>query len=306
MPLSQPTILLTGVNGQIGFELARSLQGLGRVMSFDRAGLELSDTRRIRQVVRDVAPALIVNAAAYTDVDAAETDATSAMRVNADAPEMLSREAKRLGALLVHYSTDYVFDGAKPGAYVEDDATNPLNVYGVSKLAGEQAIAASGCAHLIFRTSWIYGARGKNFLQTMLALGTERDQLSVVNDQMGAPTWSRTVANETANVLSQLLLGSRSNSQRDDWLSNSGIYHLTASGSTSWAGFAHAIFLNLMQQKKPAVKEIPTASYPTPAARPLNSRLSNDKLTATFGVNPAAWDEALHDCMRQCTQESRL
>jgi dTDP-4-dehydrorhamnose reductase len=292
MSLSQPTILLTGVNGQVGFELARSLQGLGRVVPFDRAGLDLSDIDRMRQVVRDVAPALIVNAAAYTAVDVAETDAASATQVNADAPEVLSREAKRLGALLVHYSTDYVFDGTKTGAYVEIDATNPLNVYGVSKLAGEQAIAASGCAHLIFRTSWIYGARGKNFLQTMLRLGAERDQLSVVNDQIGAPTWSRTIANETANVLSQLLC-----SGHEDWLTRSGVYHLTASGSTSWAGFARAIFLNSTQQNKPVVRGIATASYPTAAARPLNSRLSNDKLAATFGIKSPAWDEALCQCM---------
>jgi dTDP-4-dehydrorhamnose reductase len=295
--LPQPTILLTGVNGQIGFELACSLQGLGRVVALDRAGLDLSDTNRIRHVVQDVGPSLIVNAAAYTAVDAAETDAASAMRVNADAPEVLSQEAKRLGALLVHYSTDYVFDGAKTGAYVEDDAPNPLNIYGVSKLGGEQAIAASGCAHLIFRTSWIYGARGTNFLQTMLRLGAERDELSVVNDQTGAPTWSRTVASATAKVLSQLLCG-----ERDDWISSSGIYHLTAGGATSWAGFAEAIFRNSCQTAKPVIKSIPTASYTTPAVRPLNSQLSNDKLAKTFGIEAPVWDEALRQCMR----ESRL
>ncbi|MGV7241899.1 dTDP-4-dehydrorhamnose reductase [Caballeronia sp. M23-90] len=291
--LSRPTILLTGVNGQIGFELARSLQGLGRVVALDRVGLDLSDTNRIRHVVQDVGPSLIVNAAAYTAVDAAETDAASAMQVNADAPEVLSQEAKRLGALLVHYSTDYVFDGAKTGPYVEDDAPNPLNIYGVSKLGGEQAIAASGCAHLIFRTSWIYGVRGTNFLQTMLRLGAERDELSVVNDQTGAPTWSRTVANETAKVLSQLLCG-----ERDDWIRSSGIYHLTAGGSTSWAGFAEAIFHNSCQPARPVIKSIPTASYPAPAVRPLNSQLSNDKLAMAFGIEAPAWDEALRQCMR--------
>ncbi|MDP9154900.1 MAG: dTDP-4-dehydrorhamnose reductase [Pseudomonadota bacterium] len=291
--LPQLTILLTGVNGQIGFELARSLRGLGRVVALDRAGLDLSDTKRIRHVVQDVRPSLIVNAAAYTAVDAAETEAASAMRVNADAPDVLSQEAKRLGALLVHYSTDYVFDGAKPGAYVEDDPPNPMNVYGVSKLAGEQAIAASGCAHLIFRTSWIYGARGTNFLQTMLRLGAERDELSVVNDQTGAPTWSRTVADETAKVLSQLLCG-----ERDDWIRSTGIYHLTARGSTSWAGFAEAIFHNFCQPARPVIKSIPTSAYPTPAVRPLNSQLSIDKLAMTFGIEAPAWDEALRQCMR--------
>lgn len=292
--LPKPTILLTGAPGQIGFELARSLQGLGRLVAFDRAGLDLSDTARIEQVVSDIAPAVIVNAAAYTAVDAAETDVAGAMRLNADAPEALSRVAKRIGALLVHYSTDYVFDGAKPGAYVEEDATNPLNVYGVSKLAGEEAIAASGCAYLVFRTSWVYGARGTNFLRTMLRLGAERDELSVVNDQIGAPTWSRTIADETAIALSQLLRG-----QREDWFRRSGVYHLTAAGLTSWAGFAQAIFDNSMQPDKPTIKGIPTTSYPTPAARPLNSWLSNDKLSEGFGTKAPAWDKALRQCMRE-------
>jgi dTDP-4-dehydrorhamnose reductase len=288
------TVLLTGANGQIGFELARSLQGLGRVVALDRRSLDLADFDEIRRVVRDLTPALIVNAAAYTAVDAAESDAAAAMRLNAEAPDLLAQEAKRLGALLVHYSTDYVFDGAKDGAYEEDDATNPLNVYGKSKLAGEQAIAASGCAHLIFRTSWVYGARGKNFLQTMLRLGAERDELSVVADQIGAPTWSRSIAALTSSVLSQLLARNE-----DDLVRDSGIYHLTASGATSWCGFAQAIFDNSKQEKKPVIKAIPTASYPTPAARPLNSRLSNHKLFTTFGLKAPDWQEALRLCMAE-------
>ncbi|WP_438394163.1 dTDP-4-dehydrorhamnose reductase [Caballeronia sp. DA-9] len=292
--LPKPTILLTGATGQIGFELVRILQGLGRVVAFDRAGLDLSDIARIEQVVSDIAPAVIVNAAAYTAVDAAETDVAGAMRLNAEAPEALSRVAKRLGALLVHYSTDYVFDGVKPGAYVEDDATNPLNVYGVSKLAGEQAIAASGCAYLVFRTSWVYGAQGTNFLRTMLRLAAERDELSVVNDQIGAPTWSRTIADETAIALSQLLRG-----QREDWFRRSGVYHLTAAGSTSWAGFAQAIFDNSRQPAKPVIKGIPTISHLPPTVRPLNSRLSNGKLADVFGIEPPPWDEALRQCMAQ-------
>src|SRR5471032_2707246 len=202
-------ILLTGANGQIGFELARSLQGLGHVVALDRSGLDLADSEQIRRVLRELSPALIVNAAAYTAVDLAE-----------------------------------------------DDAANPLNVYGKSKLAGEQAIAASGCAHLILRTSWVYGARGKNFLRTMLQLGAQREELSVVADQIGAPTWSRTIAAITSDVLSQLLA-----KDRDEWLRRSGIYHMTASGATSWCGFAQAIFDTSTLANKPVVKAIPTAAY---------------------------------------------
>jgi dTDP-4-dehydrorhamnose reductase len=293
-------ILLTGANGQVGFELARSLQGLGNVVALDRSGLDLSDPEQIRRVVRELSPALIVNAAAYTAVDAAESDVAAAMRLNAEAPDILAQEAKRLGALLVHYSTDYVFDGTKDGLYEEDDAANPLNVYGKSKLAGEQAIAASGCAHLILRTSWVYGARGKNFLRTMLELGAQRDELSVVADQIGAPTWSRTIAAITSDMLSQLLV-----QDRDEWLRRSGIYHLTASGATSWCGFAQAIFDTSTLAHKPVVKAIPTAAYPgfttagipTAAVRPKNSRLSNEKLFATFGLTAPDWREALERCM---------
>jgi dTDP-4-dehydrorhamnose reductase len=284
----QRTILLTGVNGQVGFELARTLQGLGRVVAVDRSRLDLGDLDQIRSVVREVKPALIVNPAAYTAVDKAESDVDAAMRANGEAPGVLAEEAKRLGAALVHYSTDYVFDGTKDGAYVEDDAVNPQNVYGKGKLAGEQAIAASGCDHLIFRTSWVYGTRGKNFLLTMLRLGAERDELSVVADQIGAPTWSVTIAALTANVLAQSV-----SANKDWWAEKSGVYHLTAGGSTSWHGFAEAIFELSSLEKKPAVKPIPAASYPTPAARPANSRMSNDKLASAFGVRAPDWREAL-------------
>ncbi|SOE69899.1 dTDP-4-dehydrorhamnose reductase [Burkholderia sp. D7] len=288
-------VLLTGANGQVGFELARSLQGLGRVVALNRRGLDLTDSEKIRRVVRELSPALIVNAAAYTAVDSAESDAAAAMCLNAEAPDILAQEARRLGALLVHYSTDYVFDGTKDGPYEEDDAANPLNVYGKSKLAGEQAIAASGCAHLIFRTSWVYGARGKNFLRMMLQLGVHREELSVVADQIGAPTWSRTIATITSEVLSQLLT-----QDRDGWLQRSGIYHLTASGATSWCGFAQAIFDKSTLEQKPVVRAIPTAAYsqyPTAVARPRNSRLSNQKLFALFGVTAPDWREALELCM---------
>jgi dTDP-4-dehydrorhamnose reductase len=292
---AQGTILLTGVNGQVGFELARSLQGLGRVVALERGGLDLSDLDQVRRVVREVKPTLIVNAAAHTAVDQAETDVNAAMLLNAQAPGVLAQEAKRLGAGLVHYSTDYVFDGTKTGSYVEDDATNPQNVYGKSKLAGEQAIAESGCPHLIFRTSWVYGTRGKNFLLTMLRLGAQRDELSVVADQHGAPTWANTIAVLSANVLSQAVAGQ--GDSRDWWQQHSGVYHLTAGGATSWHGFAEAIFEFANLEKKPTVKPIPAASYPTPAIRPSNSRLSNDKLADTFGLRAPEWREALGLCM---------
>jgi dTDP-4-dehydrorhamnose reductase len=291
---SQRTVLLTGVNGQVGFELARSLQGLGKVIALDRTGLDLGDLDQIRRVVREVKPSLIVNPAAYTAVDKAESDVEAAMRANGEAPGVLAEEAKRLGAALVHYSTDYVFDGTKQGAYVEDDAVNPQNVYGKSKLAGEQAIAASGCDHLIFRTSWVYGTRGKNFLLTMLRLGAERDELNVVADQIGAPTWSNTIAALTANVLGQAAAAG------DGWWSErSGVYHLTASGSTSWHGFAEAIFGLSSLEKKPVVKPIPASAYPVPAARPANSRMSNDKLADAFKVRAPDWSDALRLCMAQ-------
>jgi dTDP-4-dehydrorhamnose reductase len=284
------TILLTGVNGQVGFELARSLQGLGRVVAVDRHGLDLGDLDQIRRVVREVKPALIVNPAAYTAVDKAESDVDAVMRANGEAPGVLAEEAKRLGAALVHYSTDYVFDGTKGSAYSEDDAVNPQNVYGKSKLAGEQAIAASGCNHLIFRTSWVYGARGKNFLLTMLRLGAEREELSVVADQIGAPTWSVTIAALTANVLAQAC-------GRDWWAEKSGVYHLTAGGSTSWHGFAEGIFALSDLAKKPGVKPIPSSAYPVPAARPANSRMSGQKLLDIFGLEAPDWRDALALCM---------
>lgn len=289
----EQTILLTGVNGQVGFELARSLQGLGNVVALDRSLLDLADLDQVRRVVREMKPSLIVNPAAHTAVDKAETDVDAAMRLNAEAPGLLAKEAKSLGAALVHYSTDYVFDGTKDGAYVETDAVNPQNVYGKSKLAGEQAIAASGCAHLIFRTSWVYGMRGKNFLLTMLRLGADRDELSVVADQIGAPTWSNTIAALSANVLAQAPAAGVG----DWWQEHSGIYHLTASGATSWHGFAEAIFEFSDLARKPVVKPIPAASYPTPAARPANSRISNDKLASTFGVRAPDWRDALRLCM---------
>jgi dTDP-4-dehydrorhamnose reductase len=289
----QLTILVTGVNGQVGFELVRTLQGLGRVVALDRAALDLADLAQIRSTVRELKPSVIVNPAAYTAVDRAETDVDSAMRLNADVPRVFAEEAAQSGAALIHYSTDYVFDGTKSVPYVEDDATNPQNVYGKSKLAGEESIAESGCAHLILRTSWVYGARGKNFLLTMLKLGAERPELRVVADQIGAPTWSNTIATSTSHIIAQSLAAN----DIDWWRERSGVYHLTAAGETSWHGFAQAIFDISMGENAPRVDPIETNDYPVPAKRPANSRMSHHKLFETFGLSLPDWQDALRLCM---------
>ena len=291
----EPTILVTGVNGQVGFELLRSLQGLGRVVACDRSVLDLSDLDRVRSVVRELKPSIIVNPAAYTAVDKAETDVDAARRLNVEVPRAFAEEAARLGAALVHYSTDYVFDGTKEGAYVETDATNPQNVYGLTKLEGEQAIAATGCAHLILRTSWVYGRRGKNFLLTMLKLGSERPELRVVADQVGAPTWSKTIATATAHIVAQALAAD----DADWWAQRSGVYHFTSAGATSWHGFAEAIFAQAMGERAPRVLPIPASDYPVPAKRPSNSQLSHDKLTEAFGLRLPDWADALTLCLSE-------
>jgi dTDP-4-dehydrorhamnose reductase len=287
----QPTILLAGANGQVGFELTRALEGLGVLVALDRSGLDLADLAQTRAIVRQVKPALIINAAAYTAVDRAESEPELAQLINGDAPGVLAEEAKRLGAPLIHYSTDYVFDGTKDSAYVEDDIPNPQNAYGRSKLAGERAIAEIGGAHLVFRTSWVYGRRGKNFLLTMLRLAAERPELRIVADQHGAPTWSATIAAMTAHVIAQGLAGSRDDA--DWWRKKSGVYHLTASGSTSWFGFAEAIFELSALESRPKVVSIAASDYPVPAKRPANSRLANDKLAAAFDLYPPDWRAAL-------------
>ncbi|MFM0308883.1 dTDP-4-dehydrorhamnose reductase [Paraburkholderia sp. RL17-383-BIF-A] len=289
----QSTILVTGVNGQVGFELTRTLQGLGRVVTLDRQSLDLSDFDNIRSVVRELRPSLIVNPAAYTAVDKAESEIDAAMRLNAGAPRILAEEAAKSGATLIHFSTDYVFDGTKDAPYVEEDAANPQNVYGESKLAGEKAIVASGCAHLILRTSWVYGRRGKNFLLTMLKLGAERPELRVVADQIGAPTWSNTIATTTAHIVAQGLASNSANW----WAERSGIYHLTSAGQTSWHGFAQAIFDIAMGDEGPKLSPIASIDYPVPAKRPRNSRMSSQKLTDTFGLQMPVWEDALRLCM---------
>jgi len=292
-------ILLTGASGQVGYELQRSLQGLGAVVALDRTQMDLSDLDQVRDAVRAVHPGLIVNPAAYTAVDKAESESALAHRINAEAPGVMAQEARALGAAMVHYSTDYVFDGTKEGAYLETDATNPLNVYGRSKLAGEQAIAQAGIPHLIFRTSWVYGMRGSNFLLTMLRLAREREQLRVVADQFGAPTWSRTIADSTALVLAQAFASTGAEQCAGAaggawWERNSGIYHLSSQGSTAWSGFTEEIIARagLACQVLP----IGTADYPTAARRPANSRLDSHKLMERFCHLPD-WRAALALCL---------
>jgi dTDP-4-dehydrorhamnose reductase len=256
--------------------------------------MDVADPDSVRRAIRDTKPNLIVNAAAYTAVDRAESERELAHVINAVAPGVMAEEAKRIDAALIHYSTDYVFDGEKTEPYLESDAPYPLNVYGASKLAGEQAIQQTGARHLILRTSWVYGARGKNFLLTILRLAKERNELSVVSDQIGAPTWSRMIAQATALLAARWLTGGESSS----------VCNLAASGQTSWYGFARAI-LELLpadgerRLESSRLAAIPTAQYPTPAVRPSNSMLSHAKLERDFGLTMPHWKEGL----RLCSQE---
>ncbi|MEX0144868.1 dTDP-4-dehydrorhamnose reductase [Massilia sp. LMS1-1-1.1] len=285
-------ILITGKTGQVGYELERSLQGLGEVIALDRSQMDLADLNQVRNVIRRVKPTLIVNPAAYTAVDKAESEPELAMRINGEAPGIMAEEARKVGAAMIHYSTDYVFDGSKNGPYVETDPTCPVNVYGSSKLAGEQAIQATGIPHLILRTSWVYSTHGKNFLLTMLRLAQERDELSIVSDQFGAPTWSRTIADTTAHIVAQSVAAAN---RQVWWEKHSGLYHLTAQGQTSWFGFTEAIMAHASVAKRPRLKPIPAQAYPVPARRPANSMLSSERLKKTFCGLPH-WQDALKLC----------
>ena len=283
-------ILITGKNGQVGHALVRSLAGLGEIIALDRAALDLCQTDTLRQVVRQIKPTLIINAAAYTAVDQAEQDEAAAMRINGQAPGVLAEEASRLGAALIHYSTDYVFDGSNMVPWTEADMPAPLSVYGRSKLAGEQAITAVGGPHLILRTSWVYGAYGKNFYLTMLKLAETRPELRIVADQHGAPTWSRTIADATAHVVRQV-------GQAEQMAALSGLYHLSAGGHTTWFGFAQKIFAHAAVRHKPQLHAITTADYPLPAQRPAYSVLNTTKFQQTFCRLPQ-WDDALAQCQQ--------
>ena len=281
-------ILLTGRSGQLGWELARALAPLGEIIAFDRAGLDLAVPGQIVSVIRSVRPDVLVNAAAYTAVDRAESEPDASFAINAAAVAILAEEAKRARALLIHYSTDYVFDGAKDTPYSEDDRPNPINAYGRSKLAGEQSISSIDGPHLILRTSWVYSARGKNFLLTIRRLLQKRDELRVVSDQIGAPTSAGALAEATAELLRRNGAGALGE--------RSGIYHATARGSTSWHGFAMEIARLERLGLPTRIVPIASSEYPTPAQRPKNSRLSNEKLLRSFGIALPKWEACLETC----------
>lgn len=302
----KPTILLTGKNGQVGRELSQMLPRLGEVAAFDRQQLDLSNADDIRRAVRSVHPQLIVNAAAYTAVDKAESEEALAYAINGEAPAILAEEAKKIGAAIVHYSTDYIFDGDKKTPYGEDDPQNPQNTYGRTKLAGEQAIRQAGVPHLIFRTAWVYAREGRNFLLTILRLATQREELKIVRDQIGAPTSSHEIAAATTRVLEQIYDGRADSYKLSDV---SGIYHMTAGGETSWFHFAQAIlaeassrpmksdwFLRATNNLPLITKRaspITTDEYPTPARRPAYSVLSNERLFRVFGACLPDWRDQL-------------
>jgi dTDP-4-dehydrorhamnose reductase len=291
-------ILLTGKNGQVGFELCRALAPLGEIVAIGHDDCDLADADAIRALVRRVAPSIIVNPAAYTAVDKAESDQATASAVNALAPGVLAEEAARLGALVVHYSTDYVFDGAKDGAYTEDDLPDPQGVYGNTKLKGERALAAANPCHLILRTSWVVGAHGGNFAKTMLRLAAERDQLNVVADQFGAPTSAALLADVTALVIRQYL---REGKDAFPY----GTYHVSASGSTSWHEYARFVIDQAhaagktLKASPDAVLPLSTDQYPTPARRPANSRLDTARFRKAFGLRLPPWQEGVMHVLKQ-------
>jgi dTDP-4-dehydrorhamnose reductase len=290
-----PCVLIVGNAGQLGRELEKIFAGFGPMVAVDRESVDLADADQTRALVRKAAPDVILNAAAYTAVDRAETERDLAYAINERAPRVLAEEAHKREALIVHYSTDYVFDGSKSAPWVETDTPNPLNVYGASKLAGEQAVTGAGGKFLTFRTSWVYGPHGNNFLLTMLRLGRERERLSIVDDQVGAPTTSIQLARATHAIVTGIFAGRFG--APTEW---AGLYHMTCAGSTSWCGFARAIFARAAERfdrKTPVLAPIPSKDYPTPAKRPLNSVLSNAKLAARFGVELPTWEAALDETL---------
>ncbi len=294
--------LVIGGSGQVGFELARQLRAIGDIVAPARSALDLASSDSIRAAIDRVRPDVIVNAAAYTAVDRAESERDACFAINARAPGVLAEEARRVGAALIHFSTDYVFDGAKTSPYVECDDAHPLNVYGESKLAGERAIEAIGGAWLVLRTSWVYGLRGQNFLRTILRRAGEVDELRVVDDQIGAPTWSRSLAAATV----QLLASPAGESAAGRIWDVAGVYHLTSSGATSWCGFARAILESDggADRRDVRVVPIPTAEYPTPARRPRWSVLDCGKSAHVLGVRLGSWDAELAAAFTSAAESS--
>ncbi len=293
--MSALRVLVTGRNGQVGAELAQVLAPWAEVHALSREEMDLTFDAAIHAAVARVQPRLIVNAAAYTAVDKAESEPKLAARINAQAVATLAAAAQKVGAAVIHYSTDYVFDGTLDRPYCERDATHPLNVYGRTKLAGEQALAAAGVPYLVLRTSWVYGARGKNFLRTILALAAQKPELRIVADQTGAPTCAGDIAAATSTLAQQWLAAPNTMRER------SGVYHLTASGQTSWFGFAEAALAGRSGLAR--LTPIPTAEYPTPAARPLNSRLNCDKLERVFGVRLPEWRQSLTTVLAEIARQ---
>ncbi len=284
-------ILLIGKNGQVGWQLERALAPLGEVMATDKNVIDMAKHNSIISTIQNIKPDLIVNASAYTAVDKAESDADTAMSINASALSVIATEAKKINAVVIHYSTDYVFDGAKNKPYTENDTTNPMGIYGKSKLEGEKMLAEAGVPYLIFRTSWVYDTRGKNFLLTMLRLAQEREEMRVVNDQTGSPTWAKMIAMATSQIISQ---GSKD--IQGFIQENKGIYHMTSAGETTWYNFAKNIIENAAGQKNFKVKSIipiTTNEYPTPAKRPQYSVMDNSKLKNTFNISIPSWEKGL-------------
>jgi dTDP-4-dehydrorhamnose reductase len=287
-------ILLTGASGQVGHELALCLRPCGEIFAPDRSLLDLERPEQLRQVIRAFKPDVIVNPAAYTAVDQAESEAATALRVNAEAPAVIGEEARRNGAAIVHFSTDYVFDGRKFAPYEEDDEAAPINVYGRTKLAGEQALQAADVPCLLLRTGWVYGLHGRNFMLSVLRMARERDTLRIVGDQYGAPTWSRTVAQACAQLLAR---AGRAVDRDEWWRRHRGVYHLSARGRTSWHGFASAIVERARLARTPLIQSISTEEYPTPASRPRYSVLSCAKLEREFGLRTPHWEQGLAACL---------
>ena len=290
-------LLVTGADGQVGCELRQSLAPLGQVIALDRAACDLARPAEVARILRAATPDIIVNAAAYTAVDRAEQEEELATLINGTAVGEIAQAARQLGALLIHYSTDYVFDGRKDAPYAEDDVPHPISAYGRSKLAGERAIAQCGGRYLIVRTSWIYAARGHNFLKTVLRLARERDELRIVDDQIGAPTWARDLAAATAAMTRQ----ARQEIARDDF--ESGLFHVTGSGATSWFDFAQAVVKQAEQYgllaRKSKIVPIASSEYPVAATRPKNSRLSGARARHRFQIALPEWEQSLAVCMRE-------